>query len=319
MSMLCALPLAATLFAGCAQDPALAVGYVEAERVSVAPIDSAQVETVNVRRGDHVEAGDVLAILDSEDAAHAVAQAKAGLEEARAQLRDLEQGSRPEELLALEAALRSADAGHREAAREAERVAGLARRGIATEAERDRAETALETAAARRDMAQAELAVARLPARAERIAAAKAAVERAGAMLDQARWRLSRREIVAPSAGRVEDVLRERGELAGPAAPVIALVPDGGLRLKLYVAETDYARLPLGAVLSVRCDGCPPGLSARVTYASPEPEFTPPVIYSLETRQKLLHLIEARPEPGSDALKPGQIVDVVAAGGSGAP
>jgi HlyD family secretion protein len=43
------------------------------------------------------------------------------------------------------------------------------------------------------------------------------------------------------------------------------------------------------------------------------------VIYSLETRQKLVHLIEARPEPGSDALKPGQIVDVVAAGGSGAP
>ena len=63
-------------------------------------------------------------------------------------------------------------------------------------------------------------------------------------------------------------------------------------------------------MLAVQCDGCPPDLTARVTYAAPEPEFTPPVIYSLETRQKLVHLIEARPEGDDTALKPGQIVDV---------
>ena len=60
----------------------------------------------------------------------------------------------------------------------------------------------------------------------------------------------------------------------------------------------------------MRCDGCPDGLTARVSYVSPDPEFTPPVIYSLENRQKLVYLVEARPEEGGTILQPGQIVDV---------
>jgi len=64
-----------------------------------------------------------------------------------------------------------------------------------------------------------------------------------------------------------------------------------------------------GARLRVHCDACPPGLTATVSYVSDAPEFTPPVIYSLQNRQKLVYLIEARPDLGA-ALKPGQIVDV---------
>ena len=63
-------------------------------------------------------------------------------------------------------------------------------------------------------------------------------------------------------------------------------------------------------MLDVHCDGCRPGLTARVSYVSPDPEFTPPVIYSLETRQKLVFLIEARPDGEASPLQPGQIVDV---------
>ena len=64
-------------------------------------------------------------------------------------------------------------------------------------------------------------------------------------------------------------------------------------------------------MLAVHCDGCGPDLKARVSYVSPDPEFTPPVIYSLETRQKLVYLVEARPEGDAAALQPGQIVDVI--------
>ena len=62
--------------------------------------------------------------------------------------------------------------------------------------------------------------------------------------------------------------------------------------------------------LDVRCDGCQPGLQARVSYISPDPEFTPPVIYSVENRQKLVYRIEARPAAHDTLLRPGQIVDV---------
>ena len=76
--------------------------------------------------------------------------------------------------------------------------------------------------------------------------------------------------------------------------------------------------MKVGAMLDVRCDGCQPGLKARVSYVSPDPEFTPPVIYSLETRQKLVYLVEARPEREATPLKPGQIVDVVLSSDEGA-
>ena len=71
-------------------------------------------------------------------------------------------------------------------------------------------------------------------------------------------------------------------------------------------------------MLDVRCDGCQPGLKARISYVSPDPEFTPPVIYSLETRQKLVYLVEARPEREAAPLMPGQIVDVVLSHDEGA-
>ena len=89
------------------------------------------------------------------------------------------------------------------------------------------------------------------------------------------------------------------------------MLPDGAVKLKLYLPEESFSSVAVGSKLSVRCDGCAPDLVARVSYVSPDPEFTPPVIYSLETRQKLVFLVEARPSPGdATRLRPGQPVDV---------
>ncbi|MER2605791.1 MAG: HlyD family efflux transporter periplasmic adaptor subunit, partial [Siculibacillus sp.] len=139
----------------------------------------------------------------------------------------------------------------------------------------------------------------------------------ARAALDSATWRLSERTLRAAVSGRVADVIRRPGEVAGPQAAVASFLPDGAIKLKLWVGEPAFSRVALGATVEVRCDGCGPGLTARVTYVAPEPEFTPPVIYSVEARRKLVHLIEARPEGGNATrLQPGQIVDVVLPGGA---
>ncbi|MCV0395265.1 MAG: HlyD family efflux transporter periplasmic adaptor subunit [Rhizobiaceae bacterium] len=310
MSWLCWIPFAASMFSACGSPPPLAVGYVEGEYVLLAPIENAEIRTVSVRRGDQVEAGQELAALEDADVAIAVAQAEAALAQAKAQLADLKLGKRPEEIAVLEAAIRSAEAQASEAQRVMARTQELRQRGIATQADLDRAATSVETAEAAVGKAKADLEVAKLPARAETITAAEHQAEQAAATLEQARWRLSKRRITAPVAGRVNDVIRTAGDISGPAAPVISLLPDGAVKIKLYVPEQAFSAVRVGDLLAVRCDGCPEGLTARVSYASPDPEFTPPVIYSLETRQKLSHLIEARPEDEAAALKPGQIVDV---------
>ncbi len=310
MSMLCAIPLAASLFSACAGPGPLAVGYVEGDYVLLAPIETAEIRSVAVARGDRVEAGATIAALETADAEIAVHQAEAALAQAEAQLADLKLGRRPEEIAVLEAQVRSARAQAEEARRVLARIEDLFKRGIATRAQYDEALTQVEVAEAAIGQAEANLSVARLPAREEAIRAAEGQVGQARAALDQAKWRLGKRTLAAPAAGRVDDLIRTAGDLAGPTAPVLSLLPDGAVKLRLYVPEPQFASVAVGRLLEVRCDGCGEGLTARVSYVSSEPEFTPPVIYSLETRQKLVYLVEARPEGSATGLQPGQIVDV---------
>ncbi|WP_315919124.1 HlyD family secretion protein [Mesorhizobium sp. SP-1A] len=310
MSLLCALPLAAQLFSACATPAPLAVGYVEGDFVLLAPIEVATVETVSVKRGDRVEPGAPLVKLEDSDARSAVAQAQAALAQARAQLANLQVGKRPEEIAVLEAAVRSAKAQSDDANRTLERTRDLLKRGVATQAQYDDAATQAAVAEAAIGQSDANLAVGRLPARPEEIKAAENQVKQSRAALDQANWRLSKRVLTAPSPGRINDVIRNPGDTAGPTAPVLSMLPDGAVKLTVYIPEAAFASVKVGSELSVRCDGCGEGLKARVSYVSPDPEFTPPVIYSLENRQKLVYLVEAHPEGKADALQPGQIVDV---------
>jgi HlyD family secretion protein len=310
MSIWCSIPFAASLFSACAGPAPLAVGYVEGEYVLLAPIEVAEVKAITVRRGDRIKAGDLIVTLEDSDTTIAVAQAQAALAQAEAQLADLQIGKRPEEIAVLEASLVSAKAQLTEAQRVLDRVTDLLERGISTQADYDQAETQVHVARAMAGQAEANLAVAKLPARPEAIKAAENQVKQAEAGLDQAQWRRSKRQISAPSAGRINDVIRNPGDLAGPSAPILSILPDGAVKLRLYLPEASFSSVSVGSQLVVHCDGCKPGLTARVSYVSPDPEFTPPVIYSLETRQKLVFLIEARPDGEAGPLQPGQIVDV---------
>lgn len=315
MSFVCAIPLVASLFSQCGPAAPLAVGYVEGDFVLLAPTDVAQVSEIAVHRGDRVVAGATIARLETADAEFAVAQAEAALAQARAQLADLQVGKRPEEIRVLEAAVQSAKAQADEAKRVLDRTQDLFMKGIATRAQLDEATTAQEIAAAAIGQAEANLAVGRLPARDETIKAAESRMKQAEAELEQARWRLSKRTLTAPAPGRIDDVIRNPGDIAGPSAPVISMLPDGAVKLRVYVPEPRFSNIKVGSRLAVSCDGCPDGLTATVSYVSPDPEFTPPVIYSLQTRQKLVYLVEARPDAEATALQPGQIVDVELVGG----
>lgn len=305
----CAIPLVSWLFAACEPPMPFATGYVEGEYVQIAPVATAQILALSVTSGDRVTSGQRLVELEHRDAEIALAQAEAALSRAASQLADLRQGKRPEEIRVIEASLASARAQAGEARRTADRLLGLAGRGVATETQRDDAATAAAVAEARVTEIEANLSVARLPARPDEIAAAEAMLREATAARDHARWQLDKRALSAPAAGVVTDIIRRPGEIATTGQPVLSLLPDGAVRLRLYVPETDIARIAPGDRLALRCDSCPADLSATISYIADGPEFTPPVIYSVDSRQKLVYLVEARPDEGSD-LKPGQIVDV---------
>jgi HlyD family secretion protein len=310
LEFLCALPVVAAFLSACDPAPPLATGYVEGAFRLIAPVEAARIADIAVRRGDRVAMGDRLIRMERRDAEIAFAEAEAALAEAESRLANLREGRRSEEIAVIVQSLQSAVATAEEAAREAERQRDLHARGVAPIRQVEIAQTALDVARARVREIESNLDVARLPAREHEIAAAEAGVDRARAAREAARWRLGQRSVAAPAAGRITDILRRAGEIGGPAAPVLEMLPDGAAVLRLYVPEAAIAGIGPGDRLAVGCDGCPDGLTATVTWVADGPEFTPPVIYSLENRQKLVFMVEARPDPGAEMLKPGQIVDV---------
>ena len=311
LETLCSIGFVASWLSACAPPATSVVGYVEGEYVQIAPIEVARIVSLDVRRGDLVKAGETIASVEATDAEIAVRNADGALAQAQAELANILYGRRPEEIAAIQATLDAAKVQTEDNQRSLDRVRDLNARGFAPQADLDRAQTAYDVSSSRVKELTANLAVAKLPARDDEIAAARSKVTQTQAALDQARWRLGQRTLSAPAAGQISDIVRHPGEVAGPTAPVVLMLPDGALKLTLYAPEAALSSLALGDQLSVRCDGCPLGLSAAVSYIAREPEFTPPVIYSLDQRQTLVYLIEARPvHDVTLRLQPGQIVDV---------
>jgi HlyD family secretion protein len=140
---------------------------------------------------------------------------------------------------------------------------------------------------------------------------AQAALRDAEARLNWAKTRLARRNVASPAAGSIQQVYYRPGEVVPVNRPVVALLPPGNLKVRFYVPEAMLPKLSAGDPVKVSCDGCAPDLVARVSFISRTSEYTPPVIYSLDERAKLVFLIEALPER-PEALRVGQPVSVVA-------
>lgn len=142
--------------------------------------------------------------------------------------------------------------------------------------------------------------------------AADATLRDAQARLNSAQTHLSRRSVVSQVGGTVEQIYFRPGEMVGAGRPVLALLPPGNLKVRFYAPEAALPGIAYGDIVNVNCDGCAGGLTARVSFIARQSEFTPPVIYSLQERAKLVFLIEALPDKPGD-LRVGQPVDVTLA------
>lgn len=298
------------LFACGQSDQSEYSGYVEGEFIRPGPIEGGTLTVLHVREGDPVSAGDPLFALDDVRQKAGVAAAEASLSELRAQLQNLKYGRRPEEVAVLEARREQATANLKLARINYDRAVDLLAREVASPERRDQAEAEFEAAEAEVAALDAELAVARLPARQEEIDAAEAAVSAAEAAVDEARWHLKERRVVAGVDGRIEDRYFLPGDFVAAGAPVIAILPTGGVKIRFFVPQAEISGLRKGQEVGVACDGCPDGLSARVSFIARKAEFTPPVIYSEKTRAKLMFRVEARPAQAAEQLHPGLPIDV---------
>ncbi|MGC1410884.1 MAG: HlyD family efflux transporter periplasmic adaptor subunit, partial [Acetobacteraceae bacterium] len=287
-------------------------GYVDAEYVRVSPTLTGRITGLAVARGEQVAAGAPLFTQDDADDVGARDAAAGKLAEQQARLANLETRSRDTEIAQAKADLADLVATRDRIAKDLTRNEELLRTGAASHQVVDQQRADLSSATARVEAANAKLAQMESPTGREyEIAAQRAMVAQAKAGFAQAEWQVAQRHVAAPVAALVSDTYARPGETINAGNPVIELLPPQNILVRLFVPETELATLHIGDRLKLGCDGCAADLTAGITFIAPQPEYTPPVIYSETNREKLVYLIEAHP-PLNQAtqLKPGQPVDV---------
>jgi HlyD family secretion protein len=263
--------LLALLAAGCEEkkEPGW-LGYGEGDSVLIASPQPGWVETLNVERGQTVAPGDLLFVLDTTAQEASQTQAEATLAQTRALL--------------------SQEQSNLNFTRtELSRQNGLARANAGIPQQRDQALTNFQQSQAR-------------------VAQLKAEIAQMQASLKSASYNLSQRRVVAQAGGPVQDIYFRPGEYVPGSTPVISILPPANVYVRFFVPQSELAQVKLGDSVEIDCDGCKP-MRAKVTFIAAQVEFTPPVIFSVENREKLVFKLEAR-APSGLAIHPGQPVTV---------
>ena len=294
------------------QDRETLQGYVEGEFVYMASPLAGGLQSLHVKRGARVQAGALLFELDNQPELAARDEAERKLAQARANLEDVKKGKRPSELEALEAQLKQARAAVALADKEFSQQEGLMRTpGATAELEFLRARAVRDQNRQRLAQIEAELRTARLGSRTDQIAAAESNVRALEAALARAEWDLSQKRQTAPQDSLVFDTLYREGEWVPAGRPVVVLLPPGNVKVRAFVPEPRIAAVRPGDTVRIGIDGRTEPVAGTVSFVSPRAEYTPPVIYSQDTRSKLVFMIEAVfDRDTSMALNPGQPVDV---------
>lgn len=287
-------------------------GYVEGEFVYVASPRAGALLELKVQRGDQVQIGAPLFSLEEEPEKYLRNEAARRLAQTEASLEDARKGKRPSEISALEAQLSQAQAALSLAEKELTRQERLIKTaGATTQQELDRARSTRDQNQQHVLQLEADLKTARLGSREDQIAAAEAQVRMQEAALAKAEWDLSEKSQSARQAGLVFDTLYREGEWVAAGKPVVVLLPPANIKVRAFVPQTELGHIEAGDAVRVFIDGAEQPVSGKVSYISPQAEFTPPVIYSRESRSKLVFMIEAvfAPEDAKN-LHPGQPVDL---------
>jgi HlyD family secretion protein len=246
------------------------LGYGEGDFAMVSAPQAGWVTQLKVERGTAVKRGDLLFVLDSTTQEASREQASNALNQARASLKQ-EQSN----LVYTRTELA--------------RQESLARAHAGTPTQLDLARTNAQQSAARIGQLQAQIG-------------------QMEANLKGAAYGLSQRQITAQTAGPVQDIFFRPGEYVPASTPVVSVLPPANIYARFFVPETELPKVKLGQKVQVNCDGCKP-MTATITFIAAQAEFTPPVIFSVNNREKLVYKLEAR-APGGLAIHPGQPVTV---------
>ena len=290
----------------------VAPGTVEATEAQLGFQAPGRIASVSAREGDFARAGTLLAVLDRSEAEARRAQAAAQVAAARALLRELERGSRVEEVAQARAALDAAQRLAADAQRDLERMTHLIQSGAVSQEAFDKARLAADVAKSLLQQADEQYRIVRTGPRRERIEAQRAQLALAEAALRAADAVLDNMAIRAPFDGVVTVRHREPGEVVPAGSPVLSLLNRDDRWVRIYVSEARVGAVRLGQKVAISTDTFRgKSYPGEVISISSEAEFTPKNVQTTEERVKLVYAVKVRVD-GDKAydLKPGMPADV---------
>ncbi|MBI3525590.1 MAG: HlyD family efflux transporter periplasmic adaptor subunit [Betaproteobacteria bacterium] len=310
---LLAATLSAVLLVGCSKNnDGSYQGYIEGEYIYLAAPLAGYLETLRAARGSRVAEGSPVFSVAADPEQQGLGEAEAREVGAREKLRNLSEPHRQSEVAAMEAQVRVAEAALRLAEKQLQQQEALAAKSFISPARLDEVRAARARDAAQADAARQQLASYRATlGRPSEVRAAQADVAAARAQVAQKRWQVEKKTVAAPTAGEIAETYYRQGEWVPAGQPVASLLPDKLRRIRFFVPETVVANIRLGRIVEASCDGCAAPIRATINFIASQAEYTPPVIYSRGSREKLVFRVEAAPlAEQAAALRPGLPVDV---------
>lgn len=289
-----------------------ASGTVEATEAQLGFASAGRITRIAPREGDAVRAGDELAALDDDEMVARRRQAVAVAAAARAVLRELERGSRIEEVAQAQAAADAAAERVNDVGRDRDRTRTLFEGGAASREQLDKASSSFEVARSQQRQAEEQLRMVKTGPRRERIEAQRAQLAQAEAAVAAIDAQLANMTVRATIDGVVSVRHREEGETVQPGSPVLTVMNPSDRWVRIYVPENRLAAVKIGMPATITTDTYEgKQYAGQVSFIAREAEFTPKTVQTSEERVKLVYAVKVRIEGDvENDLKPGMPADV---------
>jgi HlyD family secretion protein len=289
-----------------------ASGNIEATNITVSSQVTGKVLTLLKDEGQNVNAGDTVLIIDHEALNYQLDQAAAAAEAAKAQLNLLKNGARKEDINQAREAVIQAQTNLETAKKDKERMETLFKSQSITNKQYEDAASRLDIAQAQLNSANENLNKFKDFARPEDIKQAEANFNRQTAAAGLLKKQIRDSYVQSPINGIIVKKFFEPGETVTMLSSLFRVSNLKTVDLIIYVSEEELGKIKLAQTAYISSDTYPDKIyEGKITYISPEAEFTPKNIQTKDERTKLVFAVKIKINNPNLELKPGMPADAV--------
>jgi len=287
-------------------------GTIESTNVIVSSRNAGEINSILFVEGERVNAGDTILIIDYEVLEYQLEQALAGEQIAQAQLDLMLKGARSEDINQAEEMMNQSEINFNTAKNDFERYKQLWESKSISKKQFEDMTARYDVTLAQYNSAKENYQKVKKFFRPEEIEQAKGNVKKAKASVDLLKKNIRDSYVTSPLTGFIVKKFIEVGETVTPMSSLFKVSNLSTVELVIYVSEVELGKIKLGQKAEVTIDTYPDRkYEGKVTYISPEAEFTPKNVQTKDERTKLVFAVKIEVVNKDFDLKSGMPADAI--------